>query len=54
MVGIWWHAGRHGAGEVAESSRSGSENSRKRNWNGLEHLKPQSPHVLIVPLPMSL
>jgi hypothetical protein len=26
----WWHAGRHGAGEVAESSKSGSAGSRKK------------------------
>jgi hypothetical protein len=30
----WWHAGRHGAGEVAESSTSGLADSRKnkRHW----------------------
>lgn len=26
----WWHVGRHGAGEVAERSTSGSSGSRKR------------------------
>ena len=27
--GAWWHAGRHGAGELTESSTSASEGSRK-------------------------
>ena len=27
----WWHTGRHGAGEVAESSTSGSAGSRKES-----------------------
>ena len=43
----WWEtwrcAGRHGAGEGAESSTSWSEGSRKREWQWawLELLKPQ-------------
>ena len=28
----WWHAGKHGAGEGAKSSTSGSISSRKRQW----------------------
>jgi hypothetical protein len=38
-------AGRHGAGEVAESSTSRSADSRKREREilGLVHLKPQAP-----------
>jgi hypothetical protein len=38
----WWHAGTHGAGEVAESSTSGSADSRKKEWHWawLKYLKP--------------
>ena len=73
MGEAWWDTGRHGAGEVPESSTLGYTDSRKRVplWAWLEHLKPQSPpqwhtssnnatptsarpHLLILPLPMSL
>ena len=33
--GVWRHAGRHGAEEVAESSTSGSAGSWKRKQLGL-------------------
>ena len=38
---------RNGAGEVVESSTSGSSGSRKRerHWAWLEHLKPQQGHT---------
>jgi hypothetical protein len=40
----WQHAGGHDAGEVAESSTSGSISSRKREILGLLGLwKPQNP-----------
>jgi hypothetical protein len=42
----WQHAERHGSGEVAKNSTSGSAGSRKRqwaNWVWLGLLKPQSP-----------
>ena len=37
--------GRHGAGQVVESSTSGSIRNRKKEWSWalLEHLKPQNP-----------
>jgi hypothetical protein len=55
----WWHTGRHGVGEVAESSTSGSAGSRKREALGLawvfenlppsDILSPTRPHLRILP-----
>lgn len=38
----WWHAGRYGAREGAESSTSALTGIRKRegHWLWLEHLRP--------------
>lgn len=40
----WWLEGRHGAGEVTESSTSRWTGIRKREWARFDFLKPQSPH----------
>ena len=37
----WQHAGRHGAGEVAESSMASSAGSRRKT----ETLSPMRPHI---------
>ena len=52
MGEAWWDTGRHGAGEVPESSTLRYTDSRKRVilWAWLEHLKPQSPLSDILPL----
>lgn len=49
----WWHAGRHVAGEVAESSIPQSADSRKRvrQWTWLEYLRPQNPTLVTHFLP---
>ena len=42
----WWHAGRHGAGEEAESSTvllSRQPEEKMNHWTWTELLKPQSP-----------
>jgi hypothetical protein len=47
----WQHAGRHGAGEGAESSTSRLAGSRTKHWAWLGLLKCQGPHLVIHFLP---
>jgi hypothetical protein len=51
----WWCAGRHGSGEEAKRSTSGSSGSKKcviYTFSNNAASTPTKPHLLKVPLPM--